>query len=287
MQLIGKILYPVNFSPSCIAMAPYVKRGAALYDAKVSLIHVVDPASFNSFALVSRPISEISEELLEIGQTRLSSFLRKEFPDECERIVVSGDAAKEIARVAREGRFDLVSMPTHAGYFRQMLIGSTTAKVLNDADCPVLTSQHAATIAPRSLEHREWLCAVGLGADSERVLRFATEAAKETHSRLSIVHAVQTGDPSVPIQLDLKEQIRSAEREHAKSRIAELQRIVGCDVPVRISIGPIKEALVEAARETDADALIIGRGSAHGSRGRMRDLTYVMIRDSPFPVLSV
>jgi nucleotide-binding universal stress UspA family protein len=287
MELIGKILYPVNFSPSCIAMAPYVKRGAALYDAKVTLIHVVDPASFNSFALVSRPVSEISEELLEIGQTRLNSFLRKEFPDECERIVVSGDAAKEIARVAKEGRFDLIAMPTHAGYFRQMLIGSTTAKVLNDADCPVVTSQHAQTIAPRPLEHREWVCAVDLGGDSERVLRFATEAAKETHSRLSIIHAVQTSDPGVPIQLDIKEQIRSAEREHAKLRIAELQRIVGCDVPVRISLGPIREALIEAARETDADALIIGRGPAHGSRGRMRDLTYVMIRDSPFPVLSV
>ncbi|PYU43615.1 MAG: hypothetical protein DMG56_00190 [Acidobacteria bacterium] len=37
-------------------------------------------------------------------------------------------------------------MPTHAGLFRRTLLGSTAAKVLNEADCPVLTTQHAETI---------------------------------------------------------------------------------------------------------------------------------------------
>jgi hypothetical protein len=45
MSLIANILYPVDFSPSCIAMSVYVKRAAALLGARVSLIHVVDPLS--------------------------------------------------------------------------------------------------------------------------------------------------------------------------------------------------------------------------------------------------
>src|SRR6202451_3322568 len=109
-----------------------------------------------------------------MGQERLDSFLAAEFPAaECPRILASGDAATEIARVARVDRFDLIIMPTHSGIFRQMLLGSTTAKVINDAACPVLTSRHAETIAPRPLEHREWLCASGLRSNSQRVLRFA------------------------------------------------------------------------------------------------------------------
>ncbi len=92
-----------------------------------------------------------------------SAFLAAEFPpDTHPRIVTAGDAATEIARIAREGKFDLIVMPTHTGFFRRMLLGSTTAKVLDDADCPVLTSTHAETIAPRPLEHREWLCAIDL-----------------------------------------------------------------------------------------------------------------------------
>ncbi|MGA3132627.1 MAG: universal stress protein [Terracidiphilus sp.] len=288
MPSIASILYPVDFSPSCIAMAPYVKRAAALLEARVSLIHVVDPTGYNGLQLYVRPISEVSEEHMAIGRDRLDSFLTAEFPAaEFPRILTSGDAATEIARVAREDRFNLIIMPTHSGIFRQMLLGSTTAKVINDADCPVLTSRHAQTIAPRPLEHREWLCAVGLSSNSERVLRFASQVAAQARGKLSIIHAVQAGDTNLPIQLDLREEIHSAERQEANRRIADLQQMIGVDAPVRIAVGQVKEALLEAAREADADALIIGRSHQPGAHGRMRDLTYAMVRDSPFPVLSV
>jgi len=288
MSSIASILYPVDFSPSCIAMAPYVKRAAALLEARVSLVHVVDPTGYNGLQLYVRPISEVSEEHLAIGRDRLDSFLTAEFPTaEFPRILTSGDAATEIARVAREDRFDLIIMPTHSGIFRQMLLGSTTAKVINDADCPILTSRHAQTIAPRPLEHREWLCAIGLSSNSERVLRFASQVAAQAHGKLSIIHAVQAGETDLPIQLDLREEIRSAEKREANRRIADLQQIIGVDAPVRIAVGQVKEALLEAAREADADALIIGRSHQPGAHGRMRDLTYAMVRDSPFPVLSV
>jgi nucleotide-binding universal stress UspA family protein len=191
MGPITNILFPVDFSLSCIAMAPYVKRAAALFAAKVSMIHVFDPASYNGFELYLRRPPEIAEEHEDIARNRLNSFLRAEFPvSEYPRILVAGDAAAQIAEVAKSG-FDLIIMPTHAGTFRRMLLGSTTAKVLHDADCPVLTSKHAETIAPRPLEHREWLCAIGLDEDSERVLRYAHLAAAEADANLHIIHAVQ------------------------------------------------------------------------------------------------
>ncbi len=287
MRLITNILFPVDFSPSCIAMAPYVKRAATLFDARVSLIHVFDPASYNGFELYLRRAPVIAEEHQTIGRNRLNSFLRAEFPiADHPRILVAGDAATEIAVAARSG-FDFIIMPTHAGTFRRMLLGSTTAKVLNDADCPVLTSRHAETIAARPLGHREWLCTIGLGEDSERVLRYAHEAAAEAHGNLHIIHAIQVTDPALPVQLELEEQIQSEESQNARQRIADLQRRVGSNAPVRIVVGPIKEALLEAARRFDADALMIGRTPQSGADGRIRDLTYAIVRDSPFPVLSI
>lgn len=288
MALISNILYPVNFSPSCIAMAAYVKRAAGILGARVSLVHVVNLASFNGLELYVRPLSEVSDEHLNIGREKLDSFLTEEFPTaQCPRLLAFGDAATQIAQVAREGGFDLIIMPTHAGIFRQMLLGSTAAKVINDADCPVLTSTHSQTIAPRPLEHREWLCAIGLSSNSERVLRFASRAASEARAKLSLIYAVQAADPDLPTQLDLRERVHSAERQEASRRIADLQRIVGTDAPVRIEVGSVKDALLEAALRSDADVLIIGRSPRPGAQGRMRDLTYAMVRDSPFPVLSV
>jgi nucleotide-binding universal stress UspA family protein len=285
--LISNILFPVDFSHSSVAMAPYVKRAAAIFGARVSLIHVFDPASYNGFELYVVAAPETAEEHRQIGRERLDSFLAAEFPvAEYPRILVAGDAATEIARAARQG-FDLIMMPTHAGAFRRMLLGSTAAKVLNDADCPVVTSRHAETIAPRPLAHRELLCTIGLGEDSERVLRYAQQAAMEARAGLTILHAIQSPDPSQPIQLNLEEEIESAERRRVRERIDQLQRKVGSNAKVRIMVGPIKESLLEAAREFDADALIIGRNPQTGSDGRLRDLTYAMIRDSPFPVVSL
>jgi nucleotide-binding universal stress UspA family protein len=194
--------------------------------------------------------------------------------------------AAQIAEVARNG-FDLIIMPTHTGTFRRMLLGSTTAKVLNDADCPVLTSTHAETIAPRPLAHREWLCAIGLEEDSERVLRSAHQIAKQGQANLIIIHVLQTADANLPVQMDLAEQIQSREREQARQRITDLQQRIGSEVPVQIVVGPTKQALLEAARQFDGDLLIIGRSPESGSYGRIRDLTYSVIRDSPFSVLSV
>ena len=155
MRPITNILFPVNFSSSCIAMTPYVKKAAALLETRVSLIHVFDPGSHSGFELYVRGPAAIAEEHLEIARNRLRAFLQAEFPvADYPRILVAGDAAVQIAEVARNG-FDLIIMPTHAGTFRRMLLGSTTAKVLNDADCPIVTSTHAETISPRPLAHRQ------------------------------------------------------------------------------------------------------------------------------------
>jgi nucleotide-binding universal stress UspA family protein len=287
MGLISNILFPVDFSPANIGFAAYVKRAAVEFDAKVTLLHVFDPMSQSGWELSVRPVAEIAKDHEEIARRRAEEFLREEFPPaKYPRMLAAGDPATEIVRVAREG-FDLIMMPTHAGTFRRMLLGSTTAKVLNDADCPVATSRHAETIAPRPLDHREWLCAIGLGEESERALRYAGEASREAGANLRIIHAIQSTDPQLPIRLDLADQIQSKERQEARERIEELQRKVGTRAAIRIAVGPVKEALLEAARQSDADVLIIGRSAQPGSVERLRDLTYAVVRDSPFPVLSV
>ena len=198
-----------------------------------------------------------------------------------------GEAAARIAKVARDRGFDLIVMPTHAGVFRRMLLGSTTAKVLNDADCMVMTTQHAETISPRPLEHREWVCAIGLSADSERVLRIASQLAETVHANLSLIHAIPAAQPGLPVQLDLEERVQSMEKQAARDRVRELQRVVGSHARVSIAVGPIKDALTEAARRLQADVLVIGRSSQPGAQGRLRDLTYAVVRDAPCPVLSV
>ena len=288
MTTIQNILFPVDFSPSCVAMAAHVKRAAAIFGARVTLIHVFDLYSHDVLQLYVRPLSEVAEEQQNLARDKLDSFLKAEFPlADCPRILLSGDAATQITQLARTNGFDLIIMPTHAGLFRRTLLGSTTAKVLDHADCPVLTTQHAETISPRQLEHREWVCAIGLDTDSERVLRYASEAAKSVRANLTLVHVIPWNVPDLRVGLDLEERLQAAKRDAAHSRIEELQSVAGSHAVVRIEIGPIKSMLTETARRLRADVVVIGRNPQTGSLGRMRDLSYAVARDAPCPVLSV
>lgn len=283
-SMIESVLFPVDFSSACGAMAPFVKRSARIFSARVTLLHVVEPPA-SGFELVARSPTEIEADREHVARERLRSFLASDFPvDDCTRLLYAGDPATRIAEVARERHFDIIVMPTHAGTFRRTLLGSTTAKVLNDADCPVLTTQHAETISPRPLEHREWLCAVSLEADSERVLTFACRAAKTVHANLSVIHAIPA-ERGVELQFDLEERVQSKERVLARERVEELKRKLCFNAQVNIVVGPVKDALIEAARRLKADALVIGRSPEVGVR--LRDLTYSVVRDAPCPVLSV
>jgi nucleotide-binding universal stress UspA family protein len=280
--MIRKILFPVDFSPSCTAMAAYVQRAAALCGATVSLVHVCDLASHSGFELYTRPGNEIAEEHWNVAREKLEQFLIAEFPRaKSARILLAGDAASVIAETAKKSEFDLIVMPTHAGRFRRMLLGSTVAKVLDDAECPVLTTQHAETVAPRSLEHRTWLCAVDLSSEAPRVLLSAKSVAAEVGATLSLVHVIPAVGVSAAADLT------SAEQAAARQRLSYLATAAGFEGKAKIVAGAVKETLLHVTAESHADVFVVGRSARSGALGRMRDLAYALVRDSVCPVVSV
>jgi nucleotide-binding universal stress UspA family protein len=277
--IIQKILFPVDFSTASVAMAVYLKRAAAIFAAEVTIVHVCDLDSHNGFELYARPVTDIAREHWNLAGNKLQRFLTSEFPAaKSPRVLLAGDPAAAIVDHATTNKFDLIVMPTHAGRLRRLMLGSTTARVLGAAACPVLTTQHAETAAPRSLEHRKWVCASGLGANSERVLSYASRLSLATAATLSLVHAVEASEP--------ESEVPSRQEYLARQRIAELQSRSGSAAAVRIAVGPVKETLLNAVVEEGADVLVIGR-SRHNASGRLDDLTYSLVRDSPCPVVSV
>lgn len=278
--MVEHILFPVDFSPSCQAMAAYVQRSAQIFGGHVTLVHVCDLASHNGFELYARRPDEIAEDHWLLARNKLELFLQAEFPGStCPRLLLAGDAGGMIVATARKRKSDLIIMPTHAGRFRRMLLGSTTARVLNGADCPVLTMEHSETGKPRSLEHRNWVCGIGLSEESERVLCYAQKASLEANAKLSVIHVIQTSKVAAKTR-------GPSEEELARDRIAKLQDAIGSDASVRVALGPVRETLLQEVRQLSGDVLVIGR-SLHGPFGRLEDLTYSLIRDSPCPVVSV
>lgn len=286
MALIQTILFPVDFSPACAAAAPFVRNLAGIFGARVTLLHVIKPFDFSAFELLGRTVPEIEAEQGGLARQRLDAFLAQDLPaPSCVRKIALGEPAEEIATAARTHHFDLIVIPTYSeGAFRHALLGSTAAKVLNDADCAVLTPQHSVDRQVHAAGQRQIACAIRLDDEGARVLRYAGQLAQAAGAQLSILHVLPVRESDLTVLFDREEEQPA---RNAQQRISDLQRSAGTHAEVRLASGPIRQTILDAADALHPGLLVIGRSPVAGALGRMRDLTYALIRDAHCPVLSI
>ncbi|SRR5579884_671807 len=291
MAVFRHILFPVDLSEQAHAFRPYVRFVARQCGAKLTLLHVVPipAAAYGDLGVVFPSVSDLTAV-----EERMRPALKEFFPPEDEagipevrREVQLGDPAVVIADYTREQGVDLIMLPTHGyGRFRNFLLGSVASKVLHDAACPVWTAAHAE--APSLLAHLKLqtiLAAVDLVHGPKEVILRADQLAQEFRASVQLVHAVpgaerrpgDTGGAEFGLFL-----LRSA-REH----IDQIQREAGTSYELIVEAGGVAETIARAAREKQADLIVLGRGVVHGAFGRLRSQTYEIIRLSPCPVLSL
>jgi nucleotide-binding universal stress UspA family protein len=266
MFQLRRILFPVDFSIRCRGAAAYVQALAGRFEAELILLHVVE-ATYNSTL----------EDLHGARMEKFENFFGKSLRHlHVKTLVEHGEAAQKIIECAAVNHADLIMIPTQGmGIYRRLILGSTSAKVLHDADCPVWTGVHLEN-AP-SLEAvacQRILCAVDLKPSSARVLDWASHLAGEYQAELTLVHVTAGSDT-----------------QHAHSdalrALEHLQKVAGCRAGVRVEAGDASKVVAHLAGELKADLLVIGRKSEAGVLGRLDVTAYSIIRQSPCPVVSV
>jgi nucleotide-binding universal stress UspA family protein len=217
----------------------------------------------------------------------LTAFMADELPaPHTARVLRDGDPAATIVSLAHESAADLIVMPTHGyGPFRRFILGSVTAKVLHDADCPVLTGIHLEVPPSVQPQFRQVTAALDLGPQSERTLMWAARFAKGSGAKLALVHAAPSMEGTAGEFFDpqWRHQVEAA----ARDEIEELQKRLDIDAPLHIESGEAARTVCEMAADLETDLLVIGRGSAAGVFGRLRANAYSIIRQSRSPVASV
>lgn len=288
MTPISPILMPVDFSNRCADMIPYVKLIAAKYHAEIILLHVVNPVyaipetGISPPAIVPVPkslIAQQSEKFETFGQAELQGFRVR-----C--LVYEGEPDAQIVATAQAEGAQLVMMPTHGyGAFRRFLIGSVTAKVLHDVDCPVLTGAHFQEHGPAK-DISNVVCAIDSNLCSYGTLEWASRLSTDFGSTLSIIHAVPALHPSLRIVFssDVKREMEAIIREE----IARLKTKVAVkNIAVCIEQGEVAHTVCSYAQSVGADLVVIGRGGKRNGTGGLRSNAYGIIRQSTCPVLSV
>lgn len=282
------ILFPVDFSNRCCAAVPFVDAFAKRFGSKVTLISVAQPFWYNGMGDPGGPVVIDTDEVLRELETRLSGTLVKEFAHlSVDRVAELGDPAQVIIEFARSNKVDLIMMPTHGyGPFRSLLLGSVTAKVLHDSECPVWTAAHVEDSPVRNHRStRAMLCAVDGTRNSIPLMRWAANLASDLGASLRLVHVIPGMEAGPARQMD--RQFEEDLRLEARKQIEDQQKEAGIDSPLCVTVGNIPAGVREEARRHGSDLVVIGRGVVHETLGRLRTHAYGIIRQSPCPVLSV
>ena len=275
-------------SDSCTATASFVEAMARRYNAEVTLLHVLEMPSGLIPDWYGGAVPVIDTTAIWQAETEAAqSYLTDRFQGfKVHRVVMEGDAAETIDDYARENGTDLIMLPTHGyGLFRTLLLGSVTAKVLHDTPCPVWTGVHVQDAPAVSPEFATIMCAVDGTEDSVATMRFACRLAQDNHAKLFLVHAVPGAEvaPEKYFDTDLR---RYLEQE-ARKTIAQLQETAGVAAQLCLGAGQVSHVVRDSALGHSADLVVMGRGRATRTLGRLRSNVYSIIRDAPCPVISI
>jgi nucleotide-binding universal stress UspA family protein len=299
MPGIHRILVPLVFAEPFGHLLQQAGWLARRFQAEVILLHVVTPLSYPAGWLESgdeitardlhaRIIERAQEDLDRVRGPALDGIA-------VTRLLLRGEPAPEIVQAARERNAGLIVMATRGvGGFYPLLLGSVTAKVLHESDIPVWTGAHIDEVVPeegekaptRDFAVRRMLCSVDLRPHSRNTLARAAEMAAAMDAALTLVHITSGVESFGPGGTYVNAGWKKTLVGIAAEEIAKLQKDAGTKAEVIVESGNVPKLLNQAAKQTNADVLVIGHipGRSHwgdNSNG------YGIIQTSLIPVLSV
>jgi nucleotide-binding universal stress UspA family protein len=293
VPVIKHILFPVDYSPRCLATVPFVSDFVRRMSANLTVLQVVLPPTMVYPVDTAWPVTGPDlENLREIGQNRVRAFSQEYFQSESaqgkvEALCELGDPATVIRDFAEDHSIDLIMMPTHGqGRFRSLLLGSVTAKVLHDAKCSVWTSAHLEERGAFEAQPlQNILCAVDLNNESVSVLRYAKELGELYNARVHVLHAVPA--PEGPFQRYFNSEHSAEVVQSSLQELKRLQNLAGTSFGASVQAGNTPQIIRSAAERLRAGLVIIGRGSIHSPLRGLWTNVHAVVRESPCPVLTV
>lgn len=139
MSIYTHLLVGLDLSPEeSLQVARKALELARLNNAKLSLIHVIEPVTFAYAGDIPMDLTETQLALEEQADKRLASFTQQLGYEVTHSKVVIGQTAAELRETAAELGADLIIVGSHGRHGLALLLGSTASDVLHGAKCDVL-----------------------------------------------------------------------------------------------------------------------------------------------------
>lgn len=134
-----RILVPTDGSPSIGAVIDHALELAAVHDAVVHGLYVVDTGSFATLPMETS-WEGVTGVLREEGEHAISEFERLAGDHDVATAIEEGDPSDEIVDYVRQENCDTVVMGTHGrNGIDRLLLGSVAERVVRASPVPVVT----------------------------------------------------------------------------------------------------------------------------------------------------
>jgi len=284
---LSRIMVLTDFSGVSDLALRYAVALARRYEAKIYLTHIISPASYQ---LAEPGLAEITYARMRqaaeegLGDVLISGKLRDV---EHTTLLMEGTFWPTVERLVRENAIDLLVTGTHGrGQMKKMILGSVAEEVFRQADCAVLTvGPHVKTDAPHEVQLRNILFATDFGPGATRAAEYAFSLAQEHEARVTALHAVH--DSTAAYSEETEARLRQVS-------IARMRQFVRpecedwCKTEFRVSFGDAAEEILQQARETGADLIVMGAKTRTSLAGHVPlTVAYNVAAKATCPVLTV
>jgi nucleotide-binding universal stress UspA family protein len=243
---IKKVLIPHDFSETAALSLEHAVHMARLHKAEIVLLNVVESASFTT-ALAhafskgyEKDVTGESVKKLE----ELAHAIHKESSVQVSVRAEVGRIYKKIVSAAKDVDADIIVMGTHgASGYERFSVGTNTAKVVSESDCPVLSVQtHAKKIGFKKI-----VLPIDDTTTSRQKVTYALEIARHYGSHVYILGLINFGNEEARRKFKIK--VEQVDEWLAKHEVT-------CETHYATGDNLAKMTM-EYAEQVDADLVVI------------------------------
>jgi nucleotide-binding universal stress UspA family protein len=296
----AKILVPTDFSRNAEEALRFAVPLARQLGGKITLLHSIDWQVNPQMRSAPGVMDTMNKVAQDVAEERLERLARTKVPKELleKTLVEFGPAQVGIPEAARELKIDLIVISTrgHTG-LQRILLGSTAARVVRFASCPVLTVRPGAgatkvrgpTATSGGPTIKRLLVPVLFSEGCDSSIRFATTLARIMNAQLTLLHVV------APLPLNSSRYIAEVQQYDAEVKLDAKQRLksLAATLPPDIQSEVIVRqntphlGIIRAARERRCDLITLPTRDLTSLKDFVLGSTAEkVIRHAPCPVLT-
>lgn len=280
--VLERVLYPTDLSAESTDALAYALALTRSYGARLLLCNSAGS---------QQGVAEDAERRL--GETIARAVgAGADAPFDWGAIVIEGETATEVARVAAEQRIDLIVLPQQRPKGAATLLDSTAQAISRTAPCPVLIVPQRGDLdgtAAGGISFKRILVAYDFSGDSELALTYGLSLAQEFQSELHLIHVLAptftpaTCEPSIASPSTENPCHAAAKRLR---NVVPAETHLWSEVKQVVSQGQPYREILSYAKENEIDLICIGAsGAGFGLWALFGSNTDRILRQAESPVL--